>query len=107
MMRSIVCQSFGVQTVPLNPPVVVTVPGRSEMASIFPLIERLDHGRLQTSQKLPSPTLSPPGLTVAPWLVVSAAGGNPSGLAAEKTFAAVNRPALSGFEGYRGFAAAL
>src|SRR5260370_19932914 len=66
MIRSTVCQFFGVQTVPLNPAVVVTVPGRSEVASSFPLTERLDHGSSQASQKLPLSRLSPSGLTVAP-----------------------------------------
>src|SRR5438309_1677095 len=66
MMRSIACQSFGVQIVPLNPAVVVTVPGRSEIASNFPLMVRLDQGRSHVSQKLPSVRLSPFGFTVAP-----------------------------------------
>src|SRR5664280_1441219 len=66
MIRSTACQSVGLQTVALNPPVVVTVPGRSEMARSFPLTERLDHGCSQTSQKLLISRFSPLGLTVAP-----------------------------------------
>jgi len=38
---------------------------------------------------------------------VIAAGGDSSRFAAEKTFATIDRPALSGFEGYRSFATAL
>jgi hypothetical protein len=39
-------------------------------------------------------------------LVISA-GGDSCGLSAKETLAAVNRPALGGFEGYRSFATAL
>ena len=65
-MRSIACQSFGVQTVALNPAVLVTVPGRSATASRRPLRDRFDQGRLQASQKLPFSRLCPFGLTKAP-----------------------------------------
>ena len=61
MMRSIDCQSAGSQTVPLKPAVVVIVPGKSEIASSLPPIERLDQARSQTSQKLPLLMLSPLG----------------------------------------------
>ena len=66
MIRSIDCQCFGVQTVPLNPAVVVTVPGRSEMESSFRLSDSLDQGRSQVSQKWPCWVLCPLGLTLAP-----------------------------------------
>ena len=37
---------------PLKPPVVVTVPGRSEMASSLPLSVRFDQGRLQSQPEI-------------------------------------------------------
>jgi hypothetical protein len=70
MRRSIVGQFFGVQIVPLNPAVVVTVPGRSEIASSFPCSECFDQVRSQTSQKFPFVELSSSRFTVAPsWAV--------------------------------------
>ena len=66
IMRRISCQALGVQAVALKPATAVTVPGKSVLASSFPLSERLDHGQSQTSQKFPLLALSPSGLTVAP-----------------------------------------
>src|SRR6476661_8533363 len=46
--------ALGSQIVARKPATAVTGPGRSDLANSFPPIERLLHGRLQVSQKLPS-----------------------------------------------------